>query len=102
AKDRQALEDARVANIPDSVMTNLPALSYQKRLDDLAAPSWLVDTFRRHLNADPWPLSDEARGQPINTGSSKKRARDEGKLELRIPGMKSQRLSDGSGSRSGP
>ncbi|KAF8228283.1 hypothetical protein L208DRAFT_1404099, partial [Tricholoma matsutake] len=101
AKDRQALEDARVANIPDSVMTNLPALSYQKRLDDLAAPSWLVDTFRRHLDADPWPLSDEARGQPINTGSSKKRARDEGKLELQIPGMKSQRLSDGSGSRSG-
>jgi hypothetical protein len=101
AEDRQALEDARVANIPESVMTNLPALSYRKRLDDLAAPSWLVDTFRHHLDAEPWPLSDEARGQPINTGSSKKWARDQDKLELRIPGMKSQRLADGSGSRSG-
>ena len=39
AKDLQALEDARVANIPESVMTNLPAFSYQKHLDDLAAPS---------------------------------------------------------------
>ena len=100
AKDLQALEDARVANIPESVMTNLPAFSYRKRLDDLAAPSWLVDTFRCHLAADPWPLSDEARGQPIGTGSSKKRARYQDKLELRIPGMKSQRLSEGSGSRS--
>jgi hypothetical protein len=27
--------------------------------------------------------------------------RDEGKLELQIPGMKSQRLSDGSGSHNG-
>jgi hypothetical protein len=98
AKDLQALEDARVANNPDSVMTNLPASSYRKRLNDLAAPRWLTDTFRCHLDADPWPLSDEARGQSICTGSSKKRARDQDKLELRVPGMKSQRLSDGSGS----
>jgi hypothetical protein len=51
-KDLQALEDARVANVPESVMINLPALSYRKRLDDLAAPNWLVDTFRRNLYAD--------------------------------------------------
>jgi hypothetical protein len=90
----------RVANVPESVITNLPALSYQKRLDNLAAPSWLVDTIRRHLDADrPWPPSDQARGQPIGAGSSKKRAREQAQLELRIPHVKSQRFSDGSGSR---
>ena len=99
ARDLQALQDVRVANVPESVITNLPALSYQKHLDDLAAPSWLVDTFRRHLDAEPWPLLDKAQGQPIGTGSSKKRAREQAKLESRIPHMKSQRFSDGSGSR---
>jgi hypothetical protein len=82
-------------------MTNLPASSYRKRLDDLAAPSWLVDTFRRHLNADLWPHSDKAQGQPIGTGSSRKRAREQGKLELRIPPTKSQKRSSGSGFRGG-
>ena len=82
-------------------MTNLPAFSYRKRLDDLAAPSWLVDTFRHNLNPDLWPSSDKFRRQPIGTGSSKKRAREQGKLEVRMPGTKSQRRSDGSGSRSG-
>ena len=96
ARDLQALEDALEAHIPESVMTNLPAFSYRKRLDDLVAPSWLVDPFRRYLDADTWPPSDEARGQLIGTGSSKKRAREQGKLEQPIPRMKSQRLSDGS------
>ena len=39
AKDLQALEYAQVANVLESVITNLPAFSYRKRLDDLAAPS---------------------------------------------------------------
>jgi len=101
AKDLQALEDAQIANVPESVMTNLPAFSYRKCLDNLAAPSWLVDTFRHNLNPDLWPSSDKFRRQPIGTGSSKKRAREQGKLEVRMPGTKSQRRSDGSGSRSG-
>ena len=92
---------SREANIPESVMTNLPASSYCKCLDDLAAPSWLVDTFRHHLNPDLWPPSDKAEGQPIGTGSSRKRAREKGELELRILWAKNQRLSDGSGSYSG-
>jgi hypothetical protein len=98
-KDLQALEDAWVSNVPESAMSNLPALRYWKRLDHLAAPSWLVDTFRRHLNTYPWPLSDKAQGQPIGIGSSKKRAREQAKLEPRIPHSKSQRFSNGSGSR---
>jgi hypothetical protein len=97
----QGLERARANNVDPSIMRLLPAFDYQKRLDDLAAPSWLVDTFRRNLNADFWPSSDKARGQLIGTGSSKKRAREQGKLEVRILGTKSQRRSDGSGSRSG-
>jgi len=101
AKDLQALEDAQIANVPESVMTNLPAFSYRKRLDDLAAPNWLVDTFRRNLNADFWPSSDKFREQPIGIGSSKKRAREQDKLVVRIPGTKSQRRSNRSGSRSG-
>jgi hypothetical protein len=95
----QALEDAWVSNVPESVISNLPALSYRKRLDDLATPSWLVDTFRRHLNADPWPLSAKAQGQPIGIRSGKKRAREQAKLEPCIPHAKSQRFSNGSGSR---
>jgi hypothetical protein len=97
----QGLERARANNVDPSIMRLLPAFNYQKRLDDLAAPNWLVDTFRRNLNADFWPSSDKFREQPIGTGSSKKRAREQGKLEVRIPGRKSQRRSDGSGSRSG-
>jgi hypothetical protein len=99
ARDLQALQDARVANVPESVITNLPSLSYQKRLDDLAAPSWLVDTFCHHLEAEPWPQSDRAHGQPIGTGSSKKWEREQAKLESRIPHAKSQRFSDGSASQ---
>jgi len=99
AEQFEALERAQAANIDPSIMYGLVAFNYQKRLDDLATPSWLVDTFRRHLDADPWPPSDEAQRQPIGTGSSKKRAREQAKLESRIPHSKSQRFSDGSGSR---
>jgi hypothetical protein len=86
----QGLERARAGNVDPSIMRLLPAFDYQKRLDDLVTPSWLVDTFRRYLDEDPWPPSDEARGQLISTGSNKKRARERGKLEQRIPCMKSQ------------
>ena len=100
AEDLKALEYAET-NAPEYVMTALPTFHYRKRLDNLASPNWLVDTFRHHLSdADSWPLSDKAQAQPIGIGSGKKRARDEGKLNLRIPGTKSQRLSDGSGSHS--
>jgi hypothetical protein len=73
--------------------------NYTRRVASLKSPDWLVDTFRRHLNAGPWPPSDKAQEQPIGTRSSKKRIREQGKLELRISRAKSQRLSDGSGSR---
>jgi hypothetical protein len=36
AKDLEALEDAQVANVPESVMSNLLAFSSQNRLDDLS------------------------------------------------------------------
>jgi hypothetical protein len=97
----QGLKRARANNVDPSIMRLLPAFDYQKRLNGLAAPNWLVDTFKRNLNADFWPPSDKARGQPVGTGSSKKRAREQGKLEVGILGTKSQRRSDGSGSRSG-
>jgi hypothetical protein len=63
-------------NAPPSYLYSNAAFKYQKHLNDLVAPSRLVDTFRRHLNADFWPPSDEARGHPIGAGSSKKRARE--------------------------
>jgi hypothetical protein len=92
----QRLERAWTGNVDLSIMQLLPTFDYQKRLDDLAAPSWLVDTFRRYLDADTWPPSDKPRGHLIGTRSNKKRAREQGKLEQRIPLMTSQRLSDGS------
>jgi hypothetical protein len=98
--DFEALKDMQSNNAPPSYLHSNAAFKYQKHLDDLATPSWLVDTFRRHLNADPWPPSDKPQGQPIGTGSGKKRAREQGKLELRIPPTKSQKLSNGSGLRS--
>jgi hypothetical protein len=97
----QVLERAPAASIDPSIMLGLTVFNYQKRLDDLVAPSWLVDTFRRYLDADTWPPLDEAQGQLIRTASSKKRARELGKLEVRIPGTKSQRRFDSSGSRTG-
>jgi hypothetical protein len=101
ANQLDVLNQMQSSGVPSSFLEENTAFKYQKRLNDLISPSWLVDTFRRFLDIDTWPLSDKARGQPISTRSSKKRARDDGRLELRIPGMKSQRLSDGSGSRSG-
>jgi hypothetical protein len=65
ARDLQALEDALQAHVPESVMTNLPAFSYRKRLDDLASPSWHVDTFCSYLDADIWPPSDKAKGSSL-------------------------------------
>jgi hypothetical protein len=56
----QDLERARADNVDPSIMRLSPAFDYQKRLDNLAAPSWLVDTFRRYLDTDPWPPSDKA------------------------------------------
>lgn len=65
----------------------------------LKSPDWLVDTFRRHLNAGSWLSSDKAHlGQPIGSGSE--RAREQGQPEPRIPPAKNQRFSDGSGSYS--
>jgi hypothetical protein len=85
----QELERAWVGNVDPSIMRLLPVFDYQKHLDDLAAPSWLVDTFHPYLDEDTWPPLDEAQGQLIGTGSNKKRAREQGKLEQRIPCMKS-------------
>jgi hypothetical protein len=101
ANQFDVLNQMQSSNVPSSFLEENTAFKYQKRLNDLVAPSWLVDTFRRHLNMDCWPPLDGARGQPIGTGSSKKRAREQAKLEARIPGSKSQRRSDGSGSHSG-
>ena len=89
------LEAPRVNPYPCASL-GLMAFNYQKCLDNLVAQNWLVDTFRCYLDTDPWPPSDEAQGQLIGTGSNKKQAREQGKLEQRIPRMKSQRLSDGS------
>ena len=97
ARDLQALEEALAVNLPPSIMARLTAFKYQQRLDNLAAPSWLVDTFHHHLYVDPWLPSDKFQGQPIGSGSSKKRAREQGKLDVQILGTKSQRRSDGSG-----
>jgi hypothetical protein len=100
ANQFDVLNQMQSSNVPPSFLEENTAFKYKKRLYDLMAPSWLVDTFRRHLDIDCWPPSDEARAQLIGVGSSKKRARERGKLEVRMPGTKSQRRSDGSGSRS--
>jgi hypothetical protein len=89
-EDLETLKDMKSNNAPPSYLYSNAAFKYQKHLNDLVAPSWLVDTFRHHLNADFWPPSDGARGQPIGAGSSKKWAWEQGKLEVWIPGMKSQ------------
>jgi hypothetical protein len=101
ANQFDVLNQMQSSNVPPSFLEENTAFKYKKRLYDLTAPSWLVDTFRRHLNIDCWPPSDQARAQLIGIGSSKKRVREQGKLEVRMPGTKSQRRSDGSGLRSG-
>jgi hypothetical protein len=64
-EDFETLKDIKSNNAPPSHLYS----KYQKHLNDLVAPSWLVDMFRRRLNADFWSPSDEARGQPIGTGA---------------------------------
>jgi hypothetical protein len=99
AEQISQLQRLRDKGLTDDELGNDVVLNYEKRMASLKSPSWLVDTFRHHLDSEPWPLSDKAQGQLIVTGSSKKRAREQAKLESRIPHMKSQRFSDGSGSR---
>lgn len=48
--DFETLKDMQFNNAPPSYLHSNSTFKYQKRLDDLATPSWLVDTFRRHLN----------------------------------------------------
>ena len=99
AEQISQLQRLRDKGLTDDELGNDVVLNYEKRMASLKSPSWLVDTSRHHLDSEPWPLSDKAQGQLIVTGSSKKRAREQAKLESRIPHMKSQRFSDGSGSR---
>src|SRR6202042_1240034 len=87
-EDFETLKDMQSNNAPPSYLYSNATFTYQKHLYDLTAPSWLVNTFRRHLNMDCWPPSDDAQGQPIATRSSRKRAREQGKLEVRILGTK--------------
>jgi hypothetical protein len=101
ANQFDVLNQMRSSNVPSSFLEENTAFKYQKRLDNLVARNWLVDVFRRYLDTNPWPSSDQSHGQLIGTGSNKKRAREQGKLEQRIPRSKSQRFSDGSGSHSG-
>ena len=73
-------------------------LNYEKRMVFLKSPDWLVHTFERHLTADSWPWSDKAQARLIGTEFSKKRVREQGKLEVQILGAKAQRRSNGSSS----
>ena len=50
--DFEALKDMKSNNAPMYYLHSNSAFKYQKCLDDLATPSWLVDTFHRYLNAD--------------------------------------------------
>ena len=101
AEQISQLQRLRDKGLTDDDLGNDSVVNHTKRVASLKSPDWLVDTFRRHLNAGSWPPSDKAQGQPVGSGSSKKRVREQGKLELRIPQAKSQRLADGSGSHSG-
>src|SRR5882757_2318123 len=42
AEEVKALEEAQSANLPPSIMAGLTTFKYQKHLNDLATPSWLV------------------------------------------------------------
>ena len=101
AEQINQLQHLRDKGLTDEELGNDVVLNYEKRMAFLKSPDWLVHTFRCYLSADPWPGSDKARGQPIGTGSSKKRTREQDKLEVQILGTKSERRSDGSSSRSG-
>ena len=39
-------------------------------MDDLNRRGWLVETFKRHLEADPWPDKDKAVDQRSNRKSN--------------------------------
>jgi hypothetical protein len=101
AEQINQLQRLRDKGLTDEELGNDVVLNYEKRMAFLKSPDWLMHTFWRHLNTDPLPPSDRARGQAIGTGSGKKRAREQAKLEPRIPYAKSQRFTDGSGSQSG-
>jgi hypothetical protein len=101
AEQINQLQRLRDKGLTDEELGNDTVLNYEKRMAFLKSPDWLVHTFRRYLDADLWPLSDKVQRQSIGTGSSKKRAREQDKLEVRIPGTRSQRCSNGSGSHSG-
>jgi hypothetical protein len=45
AEQLEALDRMQAANIDPSIISGLIAFNYQKRLHDLATPSWLVGTF---------------------------------------------------------
>jgi hypothetical protein len=47
----------QLSGIPSSFLEENTAFKYQKHLNDLILPSWLVDTFRHFLDTDPWPPS---------------------------------------------
>lgn len=96
AKQISQLQRLRDKGLTDNDLGNDSVLNHTKWVASLKSPDWLVDTFRCHLNASSWPPSDKAQGQPIGSGSCRKQVRDQGKLELRIPQAKSQRVSDGS------
>jgi hypothetical protein len=49
----QGLERAQAGNVNPSIMWLLPAFDYQKCLDDLVTPSWLVDTFLMKILGSP-------------------------------------------------
>jgi hypothetical protein len=70
------LRRLRAKGLTDDDLGNDSVLNHTKRVASLKSPDWLVDTFRRHLNAGSWPPSDKAQGQPIGSGSSKKRVRE--------------------------
>jgi hypothetical protein len=50
---------------------------HARRMASLKSPDWLVKTFRHHLEAGPWPLSDKAVEQ---TGSSKRKGTGTGQV----------------------
>jgi hypothetical protein len=54
----------------EELVKRSPVLNRATRMASLKSPDWLVKTFRHHLEAGPWPLSDKAGEQ---TGGKRKR-----------------------------
>src|SRR5882762_2525073 len=63
AEQINQLRRLRDKGLTDEELGNDSVLNYEKRMAFLKSPDWLVHTFRRYLDADPWPLSDKAQGQ---------------------------------------